>query len=70
MIFTAVNLWAGLKRVKSNVFLGIHCGALYSEKLQIRPGGDMKEGLKTTSQYPRWADGSVKASSRHNFICF
>jgi hypothetical protein len=30
----------------------------------------MKEGLKTTSQYPRWADGSLKAISRHNFYLF
>jgi hypothetical protein len=30
----------------------------------------MKEGLKTTPHYPRWADQPVKASSRHNFICF
>jgi hypothetical protein len=69
MIFTAVNLWADLNRVKSNV-LRYKLWAPYFEKLQIRLEGDMKEGLKTTPHYPRRADRPVKAGSRHNFICF
>jgi hypothetical protein len=59
MIFIAVNLWASPNRVESNVLRKKLWGAIF-EKLQIRPDGNMKEGLKTTSHYPRWADRPLK----------